>query len=85
MMIIILNDSKQGCMEMNKSSKRRNHIDRRKATNTASFPLRDSNGILVATSRRVNADRRTEGLDVTESNLSKAQFNQYFEKYQDHG
>lgn len=85
MIIIILNDSKQGCMEMNKSSKRRNPKDRRKANNTASFPLRDSNGILVATNRRVNADRRTEGLNVTVSNLSKDQFNQYFKKYQDHG
>jgi hypothetical protein len=72
-------------MEMNNDSKRCNKKDRRIGKSSASFPLRDSHGILVATNRRVNADRRTEGLDVTESDLSKDVFNQYFEKYQNNG
>lgn len=67
---------------MNNNPKRRNIQDRRIAISNAAFPLRDRHGILVAKNRRVNADRRTKGLDVTESNLSKDEFKQYFAKYQ---
>ncbi|MGH1538661.1 MAG: hypothetical protein ACRBDX_11545 [Gammaproteobacteria bacterium] len=67
---------------MTSNDNRRSDSDRRISKQSASFPLRDSQGILVAADRRICADRRTNGLEVTESDLSKDEFNDYFLKFQ---
>ena len=46
-------------MDMKNNPIRRDKKDRRIATSSASFPLRDTQRILVPTDRRVSADRRT--------------------------
>ncbi|QMU62166.1 MAG: hypothetical protein GKR92_10855 [Gammaproteobacteria bacterium] len=67
---------------MNAQTNRRSGKDRRVANSNVSFPLRDSNGIIVAMNRRVSCDRRTEGLELTETNLPKKVFQAIFKEYQ---
>ena len=67
---------------MNAHTNRRSGKDRRSANLNVSFPLRDSHGIIVATDRRVSCDRRTDGLELTETNLSQKVFQAVFKKYQ---
>lgn len=67
---------------MNPSNDRRSGKDRRIANHNVSFPLRDSNGIIVALDRRITADRRTEGLEVTVADMSQDYFNDYLKKFQ---
>lgn len=67
---------------MNTTTNRRSGKDRRSANLNVSFPLRDSYGIIVATDRRVSCDRRTDGLELTETNLSQKIFQAIFKKYQ---
>ena len=67
---------------MNPSNDRRSGKDRRIANHNVSFPLRDSNGIIVALDRRITADRRTEGLEVTVADMSQGYFNDYIKKFQ---
>lgn len=59
--------------------------ERRVANRDVKFPLRDSKGIIIAKDRRVISDRRADGLEVTESNLSQAAFDKHFEKFQKDG
>lgn len=67
---------------MNAHTNRRSGKDRRSANSNVSFPLRDKHGIIVAMDRRVSCDRRTDGLQLTETNLSQKVFQAIFKKYQ---
>ena len=71
-----------GCKNVNSQSNRRSGNDRRTSQTSVSFPLRDSQGIIVATDRRANCDRRTDGLELTEVNLSQKVFQAAFKKFQ---
>lgn len=66
---------------MNLLNDRRSGKDRRITNHNISFPLRDSNGIIVALDRRVTADRRTEGLEVTFADMPQDHFNEYFKTF----
>lgn len=44
--------------------------------------MRDSQGIIVAIDRRATCDRRTDGLELTEVNLSQKVFQAAFKKFQ---
>jgi len=68
---------------MNSVTNRRSGNDRRVCKQNVAFPLRDSQGIIVATDRRVSCDRRTDGLELTEVNISQKVFQAAFKKYQD--
>ena len=57
---------------------RRSGVDRRKNKQPVLFPIRDSKGDLVTKERRTIANRRTEGLELTVSNISKKEFDEYF-------
>lgn len=67
---------------MNTVTDRRSGKERRVARQNVTFPLRDSQGIIVAKDRRINCERRTDGLELTEANLSQKVFQSMFEKYQ---
>ena len=67
---------------MNAHTNRRSARDRRNNNLKVSFPLRDKQGIIVAMDRRVNCDRRTDGLELTETNISQKVFRAVFKKYQ---
>ena len=68
---------------MNTYINRRSDNDRRTASKNVSFPLRDHHGITIATDRRVGCDRRTDGLELTETKLSQEIFQTIFKKYQE--
>ena len=68
---------------MKRMKDRRSGKDRRKNNQSVLFPLRDSNGELVTKERRNSADRRTEGLELTVSNMAKEEFEEYFKKFQE--
>ena len=71
-----------GCKNVNTQINRRSGNDRRTATRTnVSFPLRDSQGITVTLDRRASCDRRTDGLELTELNLSQKVFQEAFKKF----
>ena len=67
---------------MKPALERRSGNDRRVSRQTATFPMRDRNDILVTSDRRVTADRRTEGLEVTLADMPSDTFNEYFKNYQ---
>ena len=67
---------------MQTQTNRRSGIDRRSTNTNISFPLRDNQGVIVAKDRRANCDRRTDGLQLTEVNLSQKVFQAAFKKYQ---
>ncbi len=67
---------------MNAHINRRSGNDRRVANKNVTFPLRDHHGITVAADRRVGCDRRTDGLELTETNLSQKIFQDIFKIYQ---
>jgi len=56
--------------------------ERRSGVQLSKFPLEDLNGKIVAKERRVNPDRRAEGVEVTETKISRAEFQEYFEESQ---
>ena len=62
---------------------KRSGKDRRVSTEIPTFPLRDSQGIIVASDRRVSCDRRTHGLELTELNISQKNFQIAFKKFKD--
>jgi hypothetical protein len=66
---------------VNTHTNRRSGKDRRVASLNVNFPLRDSQGIIVAKDRRSSCDRRTDGLELTETNLSKKVFQAIYQKY----
>ena len=52
--------------------------DRRTAIQTTEFPLEDLNGNIVAVERREFHERRSAGVEVTETEISQEEFQQYF-------
>ena len=72
-----------GCRNMQARINKRSGKDRRVSTETPTFPLRDSQGIIVASDRRVSCDRRTDGLELTELNISQKNFQVAFKKFKD--
>ena len=56
--------------------------ERRSAVQFNEFPLEDLKGNIIVKERRAILDRRTEGLDVTETKISQAEFQEYFDEYQ---
>ena len=57
---------------------RRSCNDRRHVRYKVSFPLRTNDNITVSNDRRFRCDRRMQGLEVTESDVSKEAFEEYF-------
>ena len=62
---------------------RRSGKDRRESSQSVSFPLRDSNGELITKERRTITDRRTDGLELTVSNMPQKEFDDYFKNFQE--
>jgi len=56
--------------------------ERRSGVQLNKFPLEDLNGKIVAKERRASPDRRAEGVEVTETKMSRAEFQEYFDKSQ---
>ncbi|MBT8124685.1 MAG: hypothetical protein KJO81_07665 [Gammaproteobacteria bacterium] len=59
--------------------------ERRSVVQISEFPFEDLNGNVVFKDRRETFDRRTEGLEVTETTMSRAEFQEYFDKSQQSG
>ena len=62
---------------------RRTRRERRKNKRSSEFPFRDKNGVIVSFERRIHSDRRTEGLELTVSDMSKKKFEEYFKNIND--
>jgi len=56
--------------------------ERRSGVQLNKFPLEDLNGKIVVKERRATPDRRAEGVEVTETKISRAEFQEYFEESQ---
>ena len=56
--------------------------ERRSGVQHNKFPLEDLQGSVIVKERRVTVGRRTEGLEVTETKMSHAEFLEYFDKSQ---
>ena len=54
--------------------------ERRSVVQISEFPFEDLNGNVIVKDRREIFDRRTEGLEVTETTMSRAEFQEYFDK-----
>lgn len=54
--------------------------ERRTAVQHNNFPLEDLKGNIVAKERRVDNSTIVEGLEITETNISQAEFQEYFIK-----
>jgi hypothetical protein len=54
--------------------------ERRSAVQLNTFPFEDLKGNIVLKERRKNIAERIAGLEITESNISHAEFQEYFEK-----
>ena len=52
--------------------------ERRTPAQHNEFPLEDLMGNTVIKNRRANPDRRTEGLEVSETKISQIEFQEYF-------
>ena len=52
--------------------------DRRCDNYCASFPFLDKNNIMVSYERRVRCERRQDGYEIDESNMSREAFMKYF-------
>jgi len=55
--------------------------ERRSGEQLNKLPLEDLNGNIIVKERRIIPDRRTEGLEVTETNLSQDEFQKHFKDY----
>ncbi len=60
----------------------RSRRKRRSGVQLYKFPLEDLHRNIVAKERRASPDRRTEGVEVTETKISRAEFQEYFGKSQ---
>ncbi len=56
--------------------------ERRSISQADEFPLEDLNGNTVLKNRRVTQGNQIKGLEVTETKISQAEFQEYFEDYQ---
>ena len=57
---------------------RRIRKERRQNKRSPRFPFHDDSGTLVSFERRCRTDRRTEGLELTLSDMPKEEFENYF-------
>lgn len=57
--------------------------ERRSAAQSNQFPLEDLGGNIVTENRRAAQEERVKGLEVTETNISQAEFQEYFDNLQD--
>jgi hypothetical protein len=67
---------------MKPTHERHSGNNRRVTHHKVTFPMCDRNGILATQDRRVSADRRTEGLEVTLADMPSDTFNEHFKKFQ---
>lgn len=56
--------------------------ERRSALQNIEFPLEDLNGNIISYNRRAAQESQIIGLEVTETNISQVEFQEYFENYQ---
>lgn len=54
--------------------------ERRTAVQLNTFPVEDLKGNIVLKERRADAAERIAGLEITETNISQAEFQEYFDK-----
>ena len=54
--------------------------ERRSAVQLNTFPFEDLKGNIVPKERRKNIAERIAGLEITETNISQAEFQEYFDK-----
>lgn len=57
--------------------------ERRSAAQINQFPLEDLSGNIVTENRRAAQEEIIKGLEVTETNISQAEFQEYFDNQQD--
>jgi hypothetical protein len=57
--------------------------ERRSVMQLNNFPLEDLNGNIIYQDRRKNTATQVGGLEVTETNISQAEFQEYFDKRRD--
>ena len=55
--------------------------ERRSVTQLNNFPFEDLNGNTVYKERRKNTATQVGGLEITETNISQAEFQEYFNKH----
>ena len=55
--------------------------ERRTVVQLNEFPLEDLNGNIVSQDRRKNTATQIGGLEITETNISQAEFQEYFDKH----
>ena len=55
--------------------------ERRSIKQVDKFPIEDLNGNIITKDRRVKSNSQAEGVEVTESKISQAEFQEYFEKF----
>ena len=61
---------------------RRSGKDRRATKQKESYPIHDSNGKTIEKNRRLKGDRRTEGLELSESDMDVDEFSKYFDQFE---
>jgi len=54
--------------------------ERRSAVQLNTFPIEDLQGNIIHEDRRVEMAEIVEGVEITETNISQAEFQEYFEK-----
>jgi len=54
--------------------------ERRSAVQLNHFPLEDLKGNIIGKERRVDSSTHVAGLEITETNISQAEFQEYFNK-----
>ncbi len=54
--------------------------ERRSAVQLNNFPLEDLKGNIIKSERRVDSSTIVAGLEITETNISQAEFQEYFSK-----
>lgn len=54
--------------------------ERRSAVQLNNFPVEDLQGNIIFEERRVDVTERIAGLEITETNISQAEFQEYFDK-----
>ena len=55
--------------------------ERRSVAQLNEFPLEDLNGNIVNQDRRKNTATQIGGLEITETNISQAEFQEYFDNH----
>ena len=61
---------------------RRSSKDRRTNKQDESFPLKDSDGKTIQKNRRLKGDRRTQGFELSSSDMSNDEFNKHFKQFE---